>query len=66
MAPAQPASASTASTHRRGSSNVHLSNFAIEGDVTGRIDNDQVNGIGGALNNSTSNGLYIAHTKCGL
>jgi hypothetical protein len=49
-----------------GSSNVHLSNFAIEGDVTGRIDNDQVNGIGGALNNSTVDGLYIAHTKCGL
>jgi hypothetical protein len=49
-----------------GSNNVHLSNFAIEGDVTGRIDNDQVNGIGGALNNSTVDGLYIHHTKCGM
>ena len=49
-----------------GSSNVHLSNFAIEGDVRERVDTDQVNGIGGALNNSTVDGLYIAHTKVGL
>jgi alpha-1,3-glucanase-like protein len=49
-----------------GSSNVHLSNFAIEGDVRERIDTDQVNGIGGALSNSTINGLYIHHTKVGL
>lgn len=49
-----------------GSSNVHLSGFAIEGDVRERIDSDQVNGIGGALNNSTIEGLYIHHTKVGM
>jgi hypothetical protein len=49
-----------------GSSDVHLSNFAIEGDVKERVDTDQVNGIGGALNNSTIDGLYIHHTKVGL
>jgi len=49
-----------------GSNNVHLSGFAIEGDVRERIDTDQVNGIGGALSNSTINGLYIRHTKVGL
>jgi Alpha-1,3-glucanase catalytic domain D1/Alpha-1,3-glucanase catalytic domain D2 len=49
-----------------GSSNVHLSNFAIEGDVRERVDTDQVNGIGGALSNSTVDGLYIHHTKVGL
>jgi hypothetical protein len=48
-----------------GSHNVHLSNFAIEGDVRERIDTDQVNGIGGALNDSTISGLYIHHTKVG-
>jgi hypothetical protein len=48
-----------------GSHNVHLSNFAIEGDVRERIDTDQVNGIGGALNDSTIEGLYIHHTKVG-
>lgn len=49
-----------------GSSNVHLSNFAIEGDVSERIDTDQVNGIGGALSGSTIDGLYIDHTKVGV
>jgi hypothetical protein len=49
-----------------GSSNVHLSNFAIEGDVRERIDTDQVNGVGGALSNSTIDGVYIHHTKVGL
>ncbi|MDT4930980.1 MAG: hypothetical protein QOF92_3847 [Pseudonocardiales bacterium] len=49
-----------------GSSNVHLSGFAIEGDVRERIDTDQVNGIGGALNNSTIDGLYVHHTKVGM
>ena len=49
-----------------GSSNVHLSGFTIEGDVRDRIDTDQVNGIGGALNNSSVNALYIHHTKVGL
>jgi hypothetical protein len=49
-----------------GSSNVHISDFAIEGDVSERIDRDQVNGIGGALSDSTIDGLYIHHTKVGL
>jgi hypothetical protein len=49
-----------------GSRNVHLSDFAIEGDVRERIDTDQVNGVGGALSDSTIDGLYIHHTKVGL
>ncbi len=49
-----------------GSSNVHLSGFAIVGDVRERIDTDQVNGIGGALSDSTIDGLYIDHTKVGM
>ena len=49
-----------------GSTNVHLSGFSIEGDVRERIDTDQVNGIGGALSNSTIDGLYIQHTKVGI
>jgi hypothetical protein len=49
-----------------GSTNVHLSGFAIEGDVRERIDTDQVNGVGGALSNSTIDGLYVHHTKVGL
>jgi hypothetical protein len=49
-----------------GSSNVHLSGFSIVGDVKDRIDTDQVNGIGGAFNNSSFDGLYIDHTKCGI
>ena len=62
-----PGSASTARTPSvGGSSNVHLSGFAIEGDVRERIDTDQVNGVGGALSNSTIDGLYIHHTKVGI
>jgi hypothetical protein len=49
-----------------GSGDVHLSDFAIEGDVRERIDTDQVNGIGGALSDSTIDGLYIQHTKVGI
>jgi hypothetical protein len=49
-----------------GSHNVHLSGFAIEGDVRERIDTDQVNGIGGALSDSSIEGLYIHHTKVGI
>ncbi|GAA3514345.1 glycosyl hydrolase family 28-related protein [Streptosporangium album] len=49
-----------------GSRNVHLSGFAIEGDVRERIDTDQVNGIGGALSDSTVDGLYIHRTKVGM
>lgn len=49
-----------------GSHNVHLSGFTIRGDVRERIDTDQVNGIGGALSDSTVDGLYIQHTKVGI
>ncbi|MEU4716431.1 glycosyl hydrolase family 28-related protein [Micromonospora purpureochromogenes] len=49
-----------------GSRNVHLSGFAIEGDVRERIDTDQVNGVGGALSHSSVDGLYLHHTKVGL
>jgi hypothetical protein len=49
-----------------GSRNVHLSGFAIEGDVRERIDTDQVNGIGGALSDSTIEGLHLRHTKVGM
>ena len=49
-----------------GSHNVHLSGFAIEGDVRERIDTDQVNGVGGAMSDSAIDGLYIHHTKVGL
>ncbi|WP_406044483.1 right-handed parallel beta-helix repeat-containing protein [Micromonospora sp. NBC_00898] len=49
-----------------GSSDVHLSGFAIEGDVRERVDPDQVNAVGGALNHSTIDGLYLHHTKVGM
>ncbi|MBG0827566.1 right-handed parallel beta-helix repeat-containing protein [Planomonospora sp. ID67723] len=49
-----------------GSRNVHLSGFAIEGDVRERIDTDQVNGIGGAMSDSTIKELHIRHTKVGM
>ncbi|MFE0459122.1 glycosyl hydrolase family 28-related protein [Kitasatospora sp. NPDC058965] len=49
-----------------GSHDVHLSGFAIEGDVRERIDTDQVNGVGGAFSDSSIEGLYIHHTKVGV
>ncbi|TYL50750.1 glycosyl hydrolase family 28-related protein [Agromyces mariniharenae] len=49
-----------------GSRNVHLSDFAIRGDVRERIDTDQVNGVGGAMSDSTIERLHIEHTKVGL
>ncbi|MGW6420434.1 glycosyl hydrolase family 28-related protein [Streptomyces sp. NPDC055055] len=49
-----------------GSRDVHLSGFAIEGDVRERVDTDQVNAIGGAMSDSTIDGLYLHHTKVGL
>src|SRR4051812_21957944 len=48
-----------------GSSGVHLADFAIFGDVQERNDGAQVNGIGGALNNSTVDRLWIEHEKVG-
>ncbi|MER6272389.1 glycosyl hydrolase family 28-related protein [Streptomyces sp900105755] len=49
-----------------GSHDVHLSGFAVEGDVRERIDTDQVNAVGGALSDSTIDGLYLHHTKVGM
>jgi Alpha-1,3-glucanase catalytic domain D1/F5/8 type C domain/Alpha-1,3-glucanase catalytic domain D2 len=49
------------------STNVHLSNFAIEGTVTERDDAAQVNGIGGGMGGgSTISNLWIEHTKVGI
>jgi hypothetical protein len=47
------------------SSGVHLADFAIFGDVQERDDNAQVNGVGGAMNNSTVDRLWIEHMKVG-
>ncbi|MFE9421440.1 discoidin domain-containing protein [Kitasatospora sp. NPDC006697] len=47
------------------SSNVHLHDFAISGDVQERNDGAQVNGIGGALSSSTVGNLWIEHLKVG-
>ncbi|NEA30672.1 choice-of-anchor D domain-containing protein [Streptomyces sp. SID13031] len=47
------------------SSGVHLSGFAIFADVQERNDGAQVNGIGGALNNSTVDRVWIEHEKVG-
>ena len=48
-----------------GGSNVHLADFAIFGDVQERNDANQVNGIGGALSNSTVDRVWIEHEKVG-
>lgn len=48
-----------------GGSNVHLSDFAIVGDVQQRDDSAQVNGIGGALSNSSVSNIWIDHLKVG-
>ena len=49
------------------SSNVHLANFAIFGEVTDRVDSADVNGIGGAMGGgSTISNLWIQHTKVGM
>ncbi|MEY9839918.1 choice-of-anchor D domain-containing protein [Streptacidiphilus sp. EB103A] len=47
------------------STNVHLQNFAIFGNVQERNDSAQVNGIGGALSNSSVSNLWIDHMKVG-
>ncbi|MEV7391359.1 choice-of-anchor D domain-containing protein [Streptomyces sp. NPDC091215] len=47
------------------STGVHLQNFAIFGDVQERNDSAQVNGIGGAMSNSTVSNLWIDHMKVG-
>jgi hypothetical protein len=47
------------------STNVHLADFAIFGDVQERNDSAQVNGVGGAMSNSTVDRLWIEHDKVG-
>lgn len=47
------------------SQNVRLSDFAILGEVKERNDGAQVNGVGGAMSNSTVSNLWIQHTKVG-
>ncbi|WP_406109554.1 discoidin domain-containing protein [Streptomyces sp. NBC_01003] len=48
-----------------GSSGVTLKDFAIIGDIRERVDNDQVNAIGGAMSDSTVDNVWMQHTKCG-
>jgi len=47
------------------STNVHLQNFAIFGNVQERNDSAQVNGIGGAMSSSTGSNIWIEHLKVG-
>ncbi|CAG2180681.1 unnamed protein product, partial [Oppiella nova] len=48
-----------------GSKNVHLSNFAIIGDIRERNDNAPTNAVGGSLSDSTIDNLWLQHVKCG-
>lgn len=50
----------------RNSRDVTLSDLAIIGEVTRRIDKAQTQGVGGAFSNSTLSDLWIQHTKVGL
>ncbi|MEV0808379.1 discoidin domain-containing protein [Micromonospora sp. NPDC050200] len=47
------------------SRNVTLRDFAIIGDIRERVDEDQVNAIGGALSNSVVDNVWMQHTKVG-
>lgn len=47
------------------SRNVTLKDFAIIGDIQERVDDDQANGLGGAMSNSVVDDLWIQHTKVG-
>jgi len=48
------------------SSDVHLSDFAIFGEVQERNDADQVNAIGGSLAKSSVTNMWLQHTKVGM
>ncbi len=48
------------------STNVHLSNFAIFGQVNARVDSEDFMGIGGSLQNSTISGVWISHVQAGI
>ncbi|MGC4792249.1 discoidin domain-containing protein [Micromonospora sp. DT178] len=47
------------------SRNVTLRDFAIIGDIRERVDDDQVNAIGGAMSNSVVDNVWMQHTKVG-
>jgi hypothetical protein len=47
------------------STNVHMQNFAIFGNVQDRDDSAQVNGIGGAMSSSSATNIWIEHMKVG-
>jgi hypothetical protein len=48
------------------STHVRLADFAIFGEVRDRDDAAPVNGVGGALSDSTISNLWIQHTKVGM
>ena len=48
------------------STNVHLSNFAISGQVNARVDSEDFMGIGGSLQNSTISSVWIEHVQAGI
>ncbi|MFJ1705490.1 discoidin domain-containing protein [Kitasatospora sp. NPDC088346] len=48
-----------------GARNVTLKDFAIIGDIRERVDEDQVNAVGGALSDSVIDNLWLQHTKVG-
>ncbi|NBE83307.1 galactose-binding domain-containing protein [Micromonospora rubida] len=47
------------------SRNVTLRDFAIIGDIRERIDDDQVNAMGGAMTDSVVDNVWMQHTKVG-
>ncbi|MFB7496528.1 choice-of-anchor D domain-containing protein [Streptomyces sp. NPDC056161] len=47
------------------SRNVTLKDFAIMGEITERVDGDQVNAIGGAMTDSVVDNVWMQHTKVG-
>jgi F5/8 type C domain/Pectate lyase superfamily protein/Abnormal spindle-like microcephaly-assoc'd, ASPM-SPD-2-Hydin len=63
----EPASCDVGGSGNTGvSTNVHLANFSISGNVQSRQDCDQYNGIGGAMSNSTISNIWIEHEKVGI
>ena len=48
------------------STNVHLSNFAIFGQVNARVDSEDFMGIGGSLQDSTISNVWIQHVQAGI
>ncbi|MGY4928858.1 discoidin domain-containing protein [Streptomyces sp. 900105755] len=49
------------------SGNVHISNFAVIGEVTERVDSNPDNFVNGSLGpNSSVSGMWIQHLKCGF